>query len=119
MMPQHLSTTATLPGYDVIECLGIVMGTSIRSRPITSIFFALFSSIQGSKLSQLSVDRLCEQARTKAMEELKSAAERLYADAVVGIKLTFIPISHGMVEVVISGTAVKTKIKEDVKHLPL
>ena len=87
------STTFDIPGYHIVETLGLVRGVTVRSR---SIFGGHISMLTG----------LCERARADAFDILMAHAQKVGANAVVGIRYDATEIMSGVTEVLCYGTAV-------------
>lgn len=78
-IPTHLiSTTASLPGYEVIEILGPVEGCAEKS--FTSMKVVGLGMVDGGGLDQLLFD---------AKMKLASAASEKGANAVIGFRYAF------------------------------
>jgi uncharacterized protein YbjQ (UPF0145 family) len=89
-------------GYAPIKLL---MSTSIYSLGLTGGFLAAFKSFTRGEISELT--RLVHDAREVAIDRLKSEADELGAEDVVGVKTYIAEIGHGLVEFMAIGTAVK------------
>lgn len=102
-----ISTTPTLEGRPVREYLGIVTGEVIVGANIFKDLFAGIRDIVGGRAG--AYEGALRDARRQAYEELRHEAERMGADAVVGVDLDYEVVGQGgsMLMVSISGTAVK------------
>lgn len=100
-----ITTTETVPGKDVKEVLDIARGSTVRARHIGNDIFAGLKNIVGGEISEYT--RLQAEAREQALERLKQDAERLGADAVIGVRLQTSMIMTGSSELLAYGTAVK------------
>lgn len=98
------STSFTLPGYHVAESLGVVRGVTVRSRSLFGTIGAKVETLFGGHISMLTT--LCERARADAFDILLAHAQRLGANAVVGIRYDATEIMSGVTEVLCYGTAV-------------
>jgi uncharacterized protein YbjQ (UPF0145 family) len=104
-----LSTTETVPNLEVAEILGVVSAPIAMARWFGADFMAGIKDVFGGRVSEY--EKLMRNAADDAFERLKREAERLGADAVIGIKL-FSPDIGGtrrIGEIVAYGTAVKLK----------
>lgn len=103
-----ISTTSTLQNKNVREYLGIVTGEAILGANIFRDFFAGLRDIVGGRSG--AYEESLRQAKDIAMREMQEAAERLGANAVIGVDLDYETISvgqgGGMLMVSASGTAV-------------
>ena len=98
------STTFELPGYRVVESLGLVRGVTVRSRSLFGTIGAKVETLFGGHISMLT--SLCERAREDAFDILLAHAQKVGANAVVGIRYDATEIMAGVTEVLCYGTAV-------------
>jgi uncharacterized protein YbjQ (UPF0145 family) len=98
------STTFELPGYHVVETLGLVRGVTVRSRSLFGTIGAKVETLFGGHISMLT--SLCERARADAFDILMAHAQKVGANAVVGIRYDATEIMSGVTEVLCYGTAV-------------
>lgn len=107
MRPTHSSmvtTTPTLPGYDVVQSLGLVRGITVRSRSIVGTFAAGLQTIIGGNITILT--ELCERTRAEAYELMMAHAEQMGANAVINVRYDATEVMQGVTEVLCYGTAV-------------
>ena len=100
-------STETLPGHEIVEVLGIVRGSTVRARNIGRDIFAGLKNIVGGESEEYT--RLAADSREEALERMVKDAQRLGADAVVGVRSTTAMIMQGASEMLAYGTAVKLK----------
>ena len=102
-----LSTTNNIDGKPVKDYLGIVTGETIIGANIVKDVFASIRDIVGGRAG--SNERVHRQAKNTALKEMTENAEKLNADAVIGIDLDYETVGNrgGMLMVTASGTAVK------------
>ncbi len=98
------STTFTLDGYHIVQCLGVVRGVTVRSRSLFGTIGARVETLLGGHISMLTT--LCERARADAFDILLAQAQRRGANAVVGVRYDATEIMSGVTEVLCYGTAV-------------
>jgi uncharacterized protein YbjQ (UPF0145 family) len=98
------STTFDLPGYRVVQSLGVVRGVTVRSRSLIGSIGARLETIIGGHLGLFTA--LCERARLDAFEILLAQAQRRGANGVVGVRYDATEIMSGVTEVLCYGTAV-------------
>ena len=98
------STTFDIPGYHIVETLGLVRGVTVRSRSIFGTIGARVETLFGGHISMLTT--LCERARADAFDILLAHAQKVGANAVVGIRYDATEIMSGVTEVLCYGTAV-------------
>jgi uncharacterized protein YbjQ (UPF0145 family) len=102
-----LTTTPSIENRSIASYLGIVTGEAIVGANIFRDLFANIRDIVGGRSA--AYEQELERAWQIALDELQSAAQRVGADAVVGIDLDYevLGSNNGMLMVSISGTAVK------------
>jgi uncharacterized protein YbjQ (UPF0145 family) len=111
-MHEEMTTTAfDLPGYRIVQTLGLVRGVTVRSRSLFGTIGAKVETIFGGHISLLT--NLCERARGDAFDILLAHAQRRGANAVVGIRYDATEIMSGVTEVLCYGTAV---VVEEMSH---
>ena len=95
-----------VPGRE-IEALGMVKGTVVQSKHIGKDFMASMKTLVGGELTGYT--EMLIEARQIATKRMVDDAEKLGADAVVGIRYGSAAVMQGAAEVVAYGTAVKLK----------
>ncbi|MGL4462656.1 MAG: YbjQ family protein [Planctomycetia bacterium] len=101
-----LSTTGNdLPGYRVVEVLGIVRGIVVRAPNIAQGILGGLKSIIGGN-NQTYAD-VCEQARRDAFDRMVDHAHAMGADAVVAMRYDATEFAPSTTEVLAYGTAVR------------
>lgn len=104
MDPKLTSTTNDIHGYRVVRQLGVVRGITVRSRGWVGQFAAGLRTIAGGKIHEYVA--LCEETRGEAFDLMIQHAEKLGANAVVGIRYDATELAENMTEVLAYGTAV-------------
>ncbi len=99
-----LTTTNQVEGRRIREYRGIVHGETIVGANIFKDFMASVRDVFGGRSG--AYERELKKAREIALEELSQEAERLGANAVVGIDLDYEVVGQSMLMVTASGTAV-------------
>jgi uncharacterized protein YbjQ (UPF0145 family) len=100
----QLVTTETVPGKTIKETCGIARGNAVRSRNVGSDIVAGLKGLVGGEIAEYT--KLQADAREQALQRLQKDAERLGADAVVGVRITTSMIAAGSAEISAYGTAV-------------
>ena len=107
-----ISTTENIgKNYEVI---GIVKGTTVNSRHIGKDIGASFKTIVGGEIKGYT--EMIEEAQKIATERMVSDAERMNADAIVGVRLSTSSVMQSASEITAYGTAVKFIKTEDGKR---
>ncbi|MDP3313885.1 heavy metal-binding domain-containing protein [Lutibacter sp.] len=102
-----LTTTNSIDSHSVKEYLGIVTGETIIGANIFKDFLAGIRDIVGGRSG--SYEKVLREAKDTALIEMEVQAQKLGANAVIGIDLDYETIGKngGMLMVTASGTAVK------------
>jgi len=102
----ELTTTPTFEGRRIARYLGVVHGEAIIGANIFRDMFAAVRDIVGGRAG--AYENVLGDARRIALDEMAAAAQKLGANAVVGIDLDYETLGSGgsMLMVTASGTAV-------------
>lgn len=100
------TTTHSIEGKPVLQYLGVVSAESIIGANIFKDLFAGIRDIVGGRSE--TYERVIDEARTNAMNEMVNKAKALGGNAVIGIDLDFetVGASGSMLMVLATGTAV-------------
>lgn len=101
-----LTTTAVIEGHEIIEYKGLVFGEVVSGVNFIKDMFSSVTDILGGRSSTYEGE--VQDARDKAIEEMCKRAERMGANAVIGIDIDYEVLGkeNGMLMVSVSGTAV-------------
>lgn len=102
-----VTTTEAIPGYEVTEILGLVRGNTVRARHLGRDIVAGLRGVVGGEIKEYT--EMLSKAREEALQRMISQAERLGADAVVGVRFTTSQTMAGAAEILAYGTAVKVR----------
>lgn len=102
-----LSTTPTLEGKPIQQYMGIVTAETIIGANVIKDIFAGLRDFFGGRSG--TYERVLQEAKDYAMQELMEKARSAGANAVVGVDLDFetIGANGSMLMVIASGTAVR------------
>ena len=102
-----LTTTPTIEGRTIVEYKGVVFGEVIAGVDFLRDIAASIRNFVGGRSGSYEEELI--RAREQAMDEMRQRAEKLCADAVVGIDIDYevLGANNGMLMVTASGTAVK------------
>jgi uncharacterized protein YbjQ (UPF0145 family) len=100
-----VTTTDTVAGRAVRETLGLVRGSTVRSKHVGADLVAGLRNIVGGELREYA--QLLAGAREQALDRMIAAAQELGADAVVATRFETSTIRSGASEVIAYGTAVR------------
>lgn len=101
---QLVTTAFELPGYRIVQNLGVVRGIVVRSRSIVANIGASLQTLVGGNISAWT--KLCEQTRADAFEIMIQHASEIGANAIIGARYDATEIAAGAAEVLAYGTAV-------------
>ncbi|MEM7320910.1 MAG: heavy metal-binding domain-containing protein [Pseudomonadota bacterium] len=99
-----ITTTPSVEGYQIAEYKGIVVGEAIMGANVVRDVFASITDIVGGRSG--AYESKLQDARETALEELQERAQKLGANAVVGIDLDYEVVGGSMLMVSAAGTAV-------------
>lgn len=102
--PAMVTSAFTLPGFRLVQALGIVRGLTVRSASFGGQIAAAFQSLGGGNIRTMTA--VCEHARTEAYLMTLEHAAQLGANAIIGFGYDTTEIAQGMTEVLEYGTAV-------------
>ena len=97
-----LTTTDLTVEYEV---LGLVRGNRVRAAHLGRDILAALKNLVGGEVKEYA--DLLSQVRDAATEDMIREAEKLGANAIVGIRYSSSQIASGMAEILVTGTAVK------------
>ncbi|ACB84583.1 YbjQ family protein [Natranaerobius thermophilus] len=97
-----LTTTDLNTEYEV---LGIVRGNRVKAVHLGKDIIAFIKKLTGGDISDY--EDLMKKTRDKAVEEMLEEANKMGANAIIGIKFSTSQISSGASEIMVYGTAIK------------
>jgi len=100
-----LVTTNNIEEKPIIETLGLVRGNTIRARHIGRDIMAGLRTIVGGEIKDYTV--MLDKARDQALERMVNQAEKLGANAIIGVRFTTSQTMSGAAEILAYGTAVR------------
>lgn len=100
-------TTETINGKHAKETLGLVKGSSVRSKNVGRDIAAGLKNIIGGEIQ--GYRDLQDESRKMAISRMVEEAEALGADAIIKVSFASSTISAGASEMLAYGTAVKFK----------
>lgn len=100
-----LVNTPEVPGRRITAALGLVRGTTVRSKHIGKDITAGLRTLVGGEIKEYT--EMLEEARGEAIRRMVKEAEALRADAVVNIRFTSAQVMSTAAELVAYGTAVR------------
>uniref|UniRef100_A0A7C5RKB3 UPF0145 protein ENT77_05585 n=1 Tax=Fervidobacterium thailandense TaxID=1008305 RepID=A0A7C5RKB3_9BACT len=104
-----VTTTDYIPGYEVEEVLGVVTGSIVNSKHLGKDIAAAFKTLAGGEIKGYT--ELLNESRKIAVQRMITEAEKLGADAVIGLRFGSSSVMQGAAEILAYGTAVKLRKK--------
>jgi uncharacterized protein YbjQ (UPF0145 family) len=102
-----ISTMNDIPGRQVVEVYGEVMGLTVRSRNIGSQIGAGLKSLMGGELKGMT--KALQDSRNEVIERMVAEAEAKGADAILAMRFDTSELGSTWTEICAYGTAVKTQ----------
>ena len=99
-----LTTIDTIPGKRIVKTIGIVRGNTIRARHLGRDILAGLRNLVGGEIQEYT--KLMAESREQALDRMRDEAERVGANAVVGLRFTTSFVSQAAAELLAFGTAV-------------
>jgi uncharacterized protein YbjQ (UPF0145 family) len=110
-IPANMTTTGfDVPGFRIVDNLGVVRGVVVRSRSVFGTIGAGLQSLRGGNISIFT--ELAERTRKQAFDTMLVQAHNAGADAVIGIRYDANEMMKGVTEVLCYGTAVRVESLE-------
>jgi uncharacterized protein YbjQ (UPF0145 family) len=101
------TTMNDLPGHEIVEVYGEVMGLTVRSRHVGSQIGASLKSVLGGELKGMT--KALVESRHEVMERMKQEAEALGANAIVAMRFDTSEMGSNWTEICAYGTAVRAR----------
>ena len=99
-----LTTTETIEGKKIVRTLGLARGNTIRARHIGHDIMAQLRNIVGGEITNYT--KLLAESREQSLDRMVADAQRLGANAVVGVRFATSVLMGGAAELLAYGTAV-------------
>ena len=99
-----ITSTFDIADKTIVKTLGLVKGNTIRARHVGRDIMAGLRGIVGGELHEYT--KLLAESREQALDRMIEDAEKLGADAVVGVSFSTSVMSQGAAELMAYGTAV-------------
>ena len=101
------TTTPDVPGREITESLGIIVGNVVQSKHVGRDLMAALKGLVGGEIKGYT--EMLADARDIAIERMVAEARHRGADAVVNIRFTTSAIMANASEIMAYGTAVRLK----------
>jgi len=97
-------TTDTISGKKIVKTFGLARGNTIRARHIGHDIMAGIRNIVGGEITDYT--KMLAESREQALDRMVEEAEKLGANAIVGMKFVTSVVMGGAAELLAYGTAV-------------
>ena len=104
-----VTTTAVLEGHEIIKYKGLVFGEVVSGVNFIKDIFSGITDVLGGRSGTYEGE--VQDARDKAIEEMCKRADRMGANAIIGVDIDYEVLGkeNGMLMVSVSGTAVRIR----------
>ena len=109
-----VATTDNVRDFEIQETLGLVRGSTVRSRSVKTDIVATIKFFLGGEIEEYT--RLMGQAREQALHRMVEQAEAKGADAVINMKFATCLVMLRTAEFLAYGTAVKLNERTPIKR---
>jgi uncharacterized protein YbjQ (UPF0145 family) len=103
-----ISNLEIVPGRRIVRHLGLVQGSTVRSKHVGKDLLAGLKNIVGGELKGYT--ELLQEARQEATERMLKQARAAGANAVLNVRFTTSSITQGAAEMLAYGTAVVLEV---------
>ena len=99
-----LSTTPWIEGRKIVKHLGLVKGNTIRARHLGRDIMAGLKNIVGGEISDYT--KMMAESREQSIDRMVEEAEKLGANAIVGVDFSTSMMMQSASEILVFGTAI-------------
>jgi uncharacterized protein YbjQ (UPF0145 family) len=99
-----LSNIEMLPGYTIVQHLGLVQGSTVRAKHFGRDMMAGLKNMVGGELKGYT--ELLNESRQEATERMMQQAAAVGANAIINVRFSTSNIAAGASEILAYGTAV-------------
>ncbi len=99
-----ITTTDAIEGHRLVEYKGVVSSTAIHAVAVGKDIRAIGRNLVGGRATVY--ENEVDEGQVEAMAELQEAAEKLGANAIVGVSIDYEAVADKMLMVSMTGTAV-------------
>jgi uncharacterized protein YbjQ (UPF0145 family) len=99
-----LSTTYTIHGKKIVKHLGLVRGNTIRARHIGRDVMAVLRNLVGGEITDYT--KMMAESREQAIDRMIEEAQKLGANAIIGVRFSTTEVMQRAAEIMVFGTAV-------------
>lgn len=99
-----LSTTYSIHGKKIVKHLGLVRGNTIRARHIGRDIMAVLRNFVGGEITDYT--KMIAESREQAIDRMIEEAQKLGANAIIGVRFSTTEVMQSAAEIMVFGTAV-------------
>jgi uncharacterized protein YbjQ (UPF0145 family) len=99
-----LSTTYSIHGKKIVKHLGLVRGNTIRARHVGRDIMAVLRNLVGGEITDYT--KMIAESREQAIDRMIEEAQKLGANAIIGVRFSTTEIMLRAAEIMVFGTAV-------------
>lgn len=100
----HMSNVETIPGKTITASLGLVTGSTVRSKNVFKDIGAGLKNLVGGELKAYT--QLLQEARNEALQRMMMQAHSMGANGIVNVRFATSNVAAGASELFSYGTAV-------------
>lgn len=97
--------TDFVSGHRIVESLGLVRGSTIRTKHIGKDIMAGLRTLVGGEIKEYT--EMIMESRNESVNRMQAQAEKLGANAVINVRFVTSQVMTGAAELLAYGTAVK------------
>ena len=97
-------TSSSIAGKRIVKTIGLVRGSTVRSRHIGKDLLAFFRNLVGGEIDEYT--KMLAEAREQALDRMVAEAERAGANAVLDMRFGTSDTTGGAAEILAYGTGV-------------
>ncbi|WP_298665633.1 heavy metal-binding domain-containing protein [uncultured Methanofollis sp.] len=101
-----ITTTESIPGHE-FEVLGLVVGSTVQAKNIGRDILSGLKGMVGGEITAYT--EMLSEARDIALNRMEKEAEKLGANAVIGLRFSTAEAMPGAAELMAYGTAVRLR----------
>jgi len=99
-----LSTTYSIHGKKIVKHLGLVRGNTIRARNVGRDIMAVLRNLVGGEITDYT--KMIAESREQSIDRMIEEAQKLGANAIIGLRFSTTEVMQGAAEIMVFGTAV-------------
>lgn len=104
-----LTTTDYVPGYEVVEIVGLAQGSCVQTKSFGKDFGAGLKTLVGGEVRAYT--DMMNESRQLSTKRMVDKAKELGADAIINIRYSSSAVMQGAAEIMVIGTAVRLQRK--------